>query len=146
MEHNMENEFLTRQLKEKRIRPSYQRMRILDYLATHHTHPTADTIYQALKQEIPALSKSTVYNTLITFANAGLVQSVRIDEPGVRFDIKTKQHGHFRCQACDRLIDFDINLDEVNIQGLEQHHITERHVYYQGLCQACLTESNKEEF
>ena len=51
-------------LQECRIRPSLQRVLILDYLRSVHTHPSVDSIYQALLPDNPGLSRTTVYNTL----------------------------------------------------------------------------------
>ena len=50
------------------IHPSVQRIAIMDYLIKHRTHPTVDEVYTALSDEIPTLSKTTVYNTLKLFA------------------------------------------------------------------------------
>lgn len=41
------------------IKPSVQRIAIMDYLLKHHTHPSIDEIYMALCQDIPTLSKTT---------------------------------------------------------------------------------------
>jgi Fur family transcriptional regulator, peroxide stress response regulator len=51
-------------LKNHSIRPSYQRIRIYDYLTSMRNHPTIDMIYSSLIREIPSLSKTTIYNTL----------------------------------------------------------------------------------
>ena len=51
-------------MKEHDIAPSMQRVKILEYLRNYKIHPTADMIYQALLDEMPTLSKTTVYNTL----------------------------------------------------------------------------------
>lgn len=39
------------------IKPSVQRIAIMDYLLKHKTHPCIDEIYTALCKEIPTLSK-----------------------------------------------------------------------------------------
>lgn len=39
------------------IKPSVQRIAIMDYLLKHHTHPCIDEIYLALCKDIPTLSK-----------------------------------------------------------------------------------------
>ena len=49
------------------IKPSVQRIAIMDYLLAHKTHPSIDEIYLALCKDIPTLSKTTVYNTLKLF-------------------------------------------------------------------------------
>ena len=47
------------------IKPSVQRIAIMDYLLNHKTHPCIDEIYTALCKEIPhALLKQRYYNTL----------------------------------------------------------------------------------
>ena len=61
------------------LRPSMQRLAIYKYMATHPTHPTADEIFEALREVIPTLSKTTVYNTLKLFVEHGVVDEVFID-------------------------------------------------------------------
>ena len=50
-------------LVEKGIRPSVQRLAILDYLIKHPTHPNIEDVYKALENKVPTLSRTTVYNT-----------------------------------------------------------------------------------
>ena len=61
------------------IKPSVQRIAIMDYLLTHRTHPAIDEIYLALCEQIPTLSKTTVYNTLKLFVEHGAAQMLTID-------------------------------------------------------------------
>lgn len=51
-------------LRRYNIKPSVQRMAVLDYLMTHHTHPQPDTIFNALYPSIPTLSKMLLFITL----------------------------------------------------------------------------------
>ncbi|HPK44931.1 MAG TPA: transcriptional repressor, partial [Spirochaetota bacterium] len=59
-------------LESKGISPSYQRLKILEYLDQNRSHPTVDEIYSALLPLIPTLSKTTVYNTVSLFVQQGL--------------------------------------------------------------------------
>ena len=61
-------------LLENGIRPSTQRLAIMNFLLTHPTHPTVDEVYQGLCNEIKTLSRTTVYNTLRMFAEKNLAQ------------------------------------------------------------------------
>ena len=54
-------------LRDHGISPSYQRKRIFEYLYNSKDHPRVNDIYYALIDEIPTLSKTTVYNTLNLF-------------------------------------------------------------------------------
>ncbi|MDW7659569.1 MAG: Fur family transcriptional regulator [Bacillota bacterium] len=141
----MTYETLAAQLKEKNIRPSYQRIRILMLLLSVSSHPTADTIYHELKSEIPALSKSTVYNTLLTLTAAGLVKMVRIEENATRFDGTTAEHGHFQCQKCGTIQNFAANMDAMVKGQLAGCRVIERHIVYRGICRDCLAEQEREE-
>ena len=84
------------------VKPSVQRLAIMDYLLTHRTHPTIDEIYLALCHEIPTLSKTTVYNTLKLFVENGLAQMLTIDERNVCYDGDISFHAHFLCKQCNK--------------------------------------------
>ena len=73
------------------IKPSVQRIAVMDYLLKHRTHPSVEEIYSALSGDMPTLSKTTVYNTLKLFAEQGAAQMLTIDEKNVCFD------GDLRC-------------------------------------------------
>lgn len=62
--------------KDKKIRISKQRLLILDYLMTHPIHPTADDIFNDLKNEDPAISQATIYNSLNLFVKHKLVKEL----------------------------------------------------------------------
>ena len=134
-------EFLTDQLKKKGIRPSVQRLKVLEYLYREGGHPTVDEIYRALTPDIPSLSKVTIYNTLHTFIEAGLVRVVDIDDSETRYDITLNNHGHFLCVACGTIYNFQVNIDQVPIEGLNQFEITQKNVYFKGICPNCLKRS-----
>ena len=53
-------------LSEKGIKPSYQRVKILERLLADKNHPTVNDIYTDLIDEIPSLSKTT-FNSLFLF-------------------------------------------------------------------------------
>lgn len=124
------------------ISPSYHRLKIYEYLAQNKTHPTADMIYEEVIKQIPTLSKTTIYNTLKTLSEKGLVSSITIEDNEVRYDADMSFHGHFKCLDCGIL--YDIELDQMSIdkrlsisRKIQGHHITERQVYFKGICKKC---------
>ena len=136
-------EFLSDHLKRKGVRPSYQRIKVLEYLRQNGGHPTVDEIYRALRPAIPSLSKVTIYNTLRTFVEVGLLQAVEIDESEKRYDIAVNTHGHFQCEACGAIYDFQVAIDQVPVEGLSHFKITQKKVYFKGLCPDCLNHSTR---
>ena len=86
-------------LKSKGVSPSQQRIQILEYLLKNKIHPSVDTIFQNLVNQIPTLSKTTVYNTLALLREKQLIQVI-IDNNEIRYDADTEFHGHFKCLEC----------------------------------------------
>ena len=91
------------------IKPSVQRIAIMDYLLKHHTHPRIDEIYMALCPDIPTLSKTTVYNTLKLFVEHGAARMLTIDERNACFDGDTSVHAHFQCKVCGKITDIPLS-------------------------------------
>lgn len=137
-------EFLSNELIKKKIRLSRHRMKVLEYLMNQHNHPSADQIYSAIKKEVSTLSKTTIYNTLNTLTEAGLVKVLTINENETRYEIETENHGHFICKSCGTIYDFKIHIDNVFTEGLSHFQINSKEVCFKGVCQKCL--KNKLEF
>jgi len=100
-----------------------------------------DEIFRALSPDIPSLSKATIYNTLHTFVKVELVRVVDMSEKEQRFDITLTSHGHFQCEACGTIYNFQVNIDHVPFEGLNQFEIKHKDVYFKGLCPDCLKQS-----
>ena len=135
---NMNIENIGEYLKSHNIKPSYQRMKIFEYLLNNRTHPTVDEIYQALVKEIPTLSKTTVYNTLNLFVKESIALLITIEENETRYDADTAIHGHFKCEGCGKVYDFDTDISGLYIKELDHFQINQQHIYFKGLCEKCL--------
>jgi Fur family peroxide stress response transcriptional regulator len=129
---------LTNLLVQNNIRPSYQRIKILEYLHNHQNHPTADDIFHALIPEIPTLSKSTVYNTLDLFIKNNLARLLSIEDTEARFDIITSNHGHFKCVSCGEIYNFNIDIENMTIKELDGFSIEDKNIFFKGICNKCL--------
>jgi Fe2+ or Zn2+ uptake regulation protein len=129
-------------LVKKGISPSYHRLKIYEYLVNNHIHPTADMIYADVLKNIPTLSRTTIYNTLKTFTEKGLISSIIIEDNEVRYDADISLHGHFKCLSCGTLYDIGVDLLHVDRKliinkKISGHLITEKHIYFKGICKKC---------
>ncbi len=121
------------------IRPSMQRIAIMDFLMTHRIHPTVEEVYQGTVSYIPTMSRTTVYNTLRMFSEHNAAQMITIDDHRVCYDGDVEPHVHFYCRQCGRVFD----LMEEQAPSLAQPKIVEGHVvdtvqlYYKGICSDC---------
>jgi len=110
--------------RKKKIKPSYHRLKIAEYLATHKNHPTAEMIYESLSQEIPTLSRTTVYNVLKLLKDKGLVQELNIDDKGIRYDFDISPHAHFKCIICGRVYDLHgIDFSSIMKREVDGHKV-----------------------
>ena len=125
-------------LKDAGIVPSQQRLKILQFLDGNRNHPTADNIYQALRDELPTLSKTTVYNTIQSLREHGLLNVVNMGLHEARFDSVINPHHHLLCSECGRIIDIDIQCPYTRKALAGGHRIDEVHGYFKGVCEACL--------
>ncbi len=125
-------------LKSHEIKPSYQRIKVFEYLLNTKEHPTVDDIYRALVDEIPTLSKTTVYNTLNLFIEKQIAVVIVIEENETRYDVEMNFHGHFKCEKCGKVSDVDIDPEVINFDSLNEFQINEHHLYFKGICKDCL--------
>jgi Fur family peroxide stress response transcriptional regulator len=130
-------EQVAEELNKRGIKPSHQRVKVLEYLMGHFVHPTVDMIYHEVHREVPTLSKTTVYNTLNQFLEKGLVRVINIEDNETRYDINVHDHGHFKCEACGAIHDFSVDMGGLKAEGLDGFIVSDKHVYFKGLCPAC---------
>lgn len=135
---------LTSLLKEKNVKPSLQRLKILEYLINSEDHPTVDIIFQDLNTEIPTLSKTTVYNSLNILVDAGLVKVVNIESSEARYEAAFEDHGHFKCKKCGKIYDFEIDMKKIDLQIPEGFEVSEKDIYFKGICKECFKKSKTD--
>lgn len=121
------------------IRPSVQRLAIFEYVKKSCQHPTAEVVYEALRDELGSLSLTTVYNTLKLFVDAGLISMLTIDDTFRCFDGNRSCHAHFRCNVCGKIVDLPMKKDLFSlVEGLDGYEITDAQLYLKGVCPECL--------
>jgi Fe2+ or Zn2+ uptake regulation protein len=135
---------LAERLQRSNIRPTYPRVKVLEYLATKMTHPTVDEIYSCLVKEIPTLSKTTVYNTLKIFVDVGLAKIVTIEENEMRYDVIMHKHGHFKCESCEKIYDFALDIEAIEAEELTNFKVKEKNVLFYGICPQCIAKEQGE--
>ena len=124
-------------LDEKNLRPSIIRMKVLEYLDRNRVHPTVDEIYEGLSDDIPTLSKTSVYNTVKLLRDSGIIHELTIEESRAHYDFCTAFHGHLLCDCCKRVVDVPVeSLENPNLNG---HNVRSTQVYYLGICKDCLS-------
>jgi Fur family peroxide stress response transcriptional regulator len=122
------------------VRLTPQRMAIYRALANTTSHPTAEELYRTVKRVQPMMSQNTVYYTLGTLREAGLVHEVNYWHDRSRFDANMALHHHLICLGCRKIQDlWDGTLDSLALsahQG-EGFAVTGHRVEFHGYCASC---------
>lgn len=119
------------------IKASFQRVKIFNFLNKAYSHPSVEEIYTELVKDIPTLSKTTVYNNLSLFIEKGLAKEVKIDSYESRYELNRGVHGHFMCEKCGMIQDFEADYMDLMPKDLGECEIRTKNLYFTGLCSAC---------
>ncbi len=117
-----------------------QRRTILAAVLEREDHPTADRVYQVVRERIPGVSRTTVYRVLDTLVELGVIRQVQQTGSAARFDGNTRRHHHLICSRCGCMADLEtpelseLPLPKGNPQGFRIHDYT---VQFLGICAAC---------
>lgn len=119
---------------------SRQREEIKHYLANRKDHPTADSVYMAIRQQIPNISLGTVYRNLTMLADSGEILRLRVGDGVDHYDYDTSPHYHFVCKECGGVSDLKMkSIDSImdvareNFDGEINGYTT----YFYGSCKQC---------
>jgi Fur family peroxide stress response transcriptional regulator len=117
-----------------------QRVAIYSEMIKSKEHPCAEDVFKQVKKTFPDISLDTVYRTLTTFAEIGLIKVVEGYGEAKRYDPDMTNHHHFRCRKCNKIVDFhDSGYDSLKTpkkfkKGYEVSNIK---VVLEGLCNRC---------
>ncbi len=128
------------------LKLTHQRLEIFKELISSLDHPTAEVIYERLKKTLPTIAIDTVYRTLATFSDLGLVKKLNIKNKPTLFDANLDQHHHFICTRCKTVHDlYWEKFDNTALPEAAKHlgQTKSRHLELHGICNKCLKEQGK---
>lgn len=124
--------------KAKGVPLTHQRLAVYEELSARHDHPSAESLHASLTKPYPSLSLATVYKTLQTLHEMGMV--ARVDSPAAqaRYDAIVDTHHHAVCSGCGGIQDvFDPRLDALPAPKSSAFKIAGHSVHFHGLCAKC---------
>ena len=117
---------------------------IADVVLASHDHPTAEQIYNRIRQSGGQISMATVYNNLKVLVAEGVLRKLTLDGSPDRFD-KPSYHNHLICECCGKLTDIRLrDLTDV-IEQETGKHITSYDIRVSYLCDACKQKMKDEQ-
>ena len=126
---------------ERKTKHFRKRDAILNCVCSTTEHPSAEWVYEHVKEEIPDISLATVYRNLSFFKEQGKIISLGTVNGVERFDGNTNPHVHFICTGCDRVLDL-LGMkvpEELNNAASKESggQVTGCQLSFTGLCENC---------
>jgi Fur family transcriptional regulator, stress-responsive regulator len=132
------------QLRAADLRVTRPRLAVLEAV---HSHPHADTetIFGAVRTDLPEVSRQAVYDVLAALTAVGLVRRIQPSGSVARYESRVgDNHHHVVCRSCGVIADVDCAVGEApcltpgdDTGSLDGFVLDEAEVIYWGLCPDC---------
>ncbi len=125
----------------KHLKITPQRVEVYKALIASSEHPSAEAVYEKVRQVLPNVSLDTVNRTLNTLNEIGAAFIVEGSGDVKRFDGNLENHQHFKCIKCKKIFDFNYDgFENITVpENLGQKFkVLRTTVYVEGLCQGCI--------
>ena len=125
------------------LRLTHQRLTIYQELMSSRDHPSAEEIYKRVRRKVPTISLDTVYRTLATLEEQGLIVRLQVFGERGRYDAELEPHHHLICTRCRKIADFRWSVFEqadIPAQHAEWGRIIRKDLIMSGICRGCLEE------
>ena len=121
------------------MRYSSKREAIWDWIKDRHDHPTAEQVFEAVKETQPGIGLATVYRNLLVLEEQGKLQSVDVGDGVAHFDPVAGAHPHFKCSICGQVLDVEADctkaLADIELAGIGE--VESYSLCFYGVCADC---------
>ena len=126
--------------KEHGLSMTPQRLAIYKALIESTEHPSAENIFNSVREDFPDIAIDTIYRTLSTFSEIGIIHVVEGYGEVKRYDPDIEPHHHFRCTSCNRIV--DLHLDtfgklKIPLGLKKKYNVSNIKVILEGACDGC---------
>ena len=136
-------EELTVRFRGRGLKVTPQRQAVFRALHDNHTHPTAESVYAEVSEQMPTISLRTVYQTLNDLAGMGEILHLELGTGSARFDanVEDPHHQHLVCDGCGMVRDVSADVGSVRVRdGLPPgFRVSGTDIVVRGLCRRCAT-------
>jgi Fe2+ or Zn2+ uptake regulation protein len=136
-------EELTQRFRERGLKVTPQRQAVFRVLYQNHTHPSAETVYEQVAEQMPTISLRTVYQTLNDLTDMGEILHLELGTGSARFDSNVEDaHHHLVCEGCGLVRDVEADLDSLKFNEAlpAGFRVSETEILVRGLCEHCMAQ------
>ncbi len=128
------------QLREHGVQVTAQRLAVLRAVSAN-PHSTANHVAETVRQEIGAISRQAVYDTLTVLVDNEIIRRIQPAGSSARYEDRVgDNHHHLVCRGCTRLVDVDCAIGFTPCLTPSedwQFDVHEAEVIYWGICPDC---------
>lgn len=128
------------QLRDAGLRVTRPRLAVIEALG-RQPHADVDSIADAARAELGAVSTQAIYDVLKAFSTVGLVRRIEPAGSPARFELRVgDNHHHVVCRSCGVIADVDCAHGSAPCLTASDNHgfsIDEAEVTYWGICPDC---------
>jgi Fur family peroxide stress response transcriptional regulator len=135
-------------LRKSGLRLTHQRLEVAREVAASDSHPDVETVYRNVRRRVPTISVDTVYRTIATLVELGLVERVSVLSGPARYDANLALHHHYVCRRCGLTRDVcDPALDRLQApsETARLGTVDCAKVEFRGLCHECARQREEGE-
>ncbi|MCL6452596.1 MAG: transcriptional repressor [Alicyclobacillus sp.] len=117
-----------------------QRRVIYNVVRAAKDHPTAKDIMDRLRDEGHSFAYGTVYNALRYLVDAGLLLELQLGDGASRYDGRTEEHLHLKCDRCGRIEEAGIAVPDAWLTAVHEETgfaVLRTDIVLHGLCESC---------
>lgn len=133
-------EYLAAQIRSAGLNVTAQRIAVLGAVSAM-PHATADRIHAAAQTDLGAISVQSVYDSLSTLSEHGLIRRIQPSGSPARYEDRVADnHHHVICRTCGDVRDVDCAVHYTPCLTASDNHgfvIDEAEVIYWGICPSC---------
>lgn len=111
-------------LTENGLKVTPQRVAVYEAISRMNNHPNAEAIIDFIKKKYPNIAVGTVYNTLETFAQKGIITRMKTNGDAMRYDALMHRHHHLYSIDSRRIEDYyDEELNQILQEFIHKRNI-----------------------
>jgi Fur family peroxide stress response transcriptional regulator len=127
-------------LRKNGYKATTQRIAICRFALHSRDHPTAQRIYNEVREMHPTVSLATVYKTLQILTKHGLIQELDLPQSQARFDSHVEPHINLVCLQCGNIQDLNDKTAQEMVERATtkaQFTRTGQRLDIYGMCKIC---------
>jgi Fe2+ or Zn2+ uptake regulation protein len=118
---------------------------VLEIVRSSHSHPTAQQVYETVRNVRPRIGLATVYRVLHQLTEQGYIKEIGPSEEGCRYDGHVSRHDHAVCTMCGALLDVEVTVAAEALQAAARATgmaLSSHEIRLYGLCSSCQKRDN----